>query len=248
MKALIALLLVLTPHLEAATLWAVIVSDTFCQGLHDSVCKDRDAIHALLMKAAKSTNMKYHETLLVGLDSHPDIVYHAAKKIAPGPDDAIFFHYSGHGFRVEKKQTPWPYLYFTVYDLALDFEKIIDLYKEKNARLTICIADCCNNIIPEREYLVTSRARGPDLAAGFKKLFRDAKGSVFLTSSKPGQVSWGSSRGGFFTQKYVAVLTKALMNPKKADWASIITEASTGIVITKNGESFPQNPYFVIKN
>ena len=170
-----------------------------------------------------------------GSNTSPENCKAVIKNLQCSSNDIVIFYYIGHGGRSLADNAKYPQMMLAQkYD-----EKCIPLtwvheeLKRKNARLTMTIGMCCNNFI---EYL------GPKDAIAFssnrqevnynptqeikniQKLFLGYTGNIILSSSSPGQNSWGyyvSSLGkhiDLFTYTFINEFHNYCIDSESPNW------------------------------
>lgn len=111
-----------------------------------------------------------------------------------GRGDIVVFYYSGHGYN--DGTNVWPML--NLKDEDLPEIEVLKLLKKVNApaKLTLCMADCCNKVYSGGSVNV---AYGMDEPA-VRKLFTgfNGKKTIIASSSKQGQYSWSNSVYGAY--------------------------------------------------
>ncbi len=164
-------------------------------------------------------------------------------------DDIVFFFFSGHGYRTENKEDFFPYLYITDLKKGADFSHIITTLQNKNPRFLLALADCCNNIIPEKfapplmdRYKCFMSVQNSDIAEYYNTLFLQTKGSILLISASPGELSWASKTGGLFTKALFYSLHQESAYSEVPDWNIILDQACLRIVDRNIG----QNPFYLL--
>jgi hypothetical protein len=222
-----------------ATLHAVIVADTNDQSIGKSVDIDRKNLEELLPSIAKNTGLTLKAQSIYGHRLTRNTVATALNQLPVKPNDLVIFYYSGHGGRMSNKRTKWPSM--VIEKSLLDFDKIIAALKRKNPRFFIAIADSCNNVLdkysPTRDYFL-----GRPKQESYRQLFLNYRGNIVVSSSKPGQYSWGTSQyGGLFTRTFLGSLKRELAssNPK---WQNIMQRAEKPIKVRQ----YVQEPQYEI--
>ena len=179
-----------------------------------------------------------NETLSPSLKFNKAALRSVLKKLKVGNDDVIWFHYAGHGFRWSDQKAKWPALDLggwassdadgaalkKVAEKSIQLQEVMKILEKKGARLTLSMSDSCNEDA-ELKMPSAHKARGKDkLTKGFIRLFRQAKGYIRASSTKPGELAWGDSDiGGVFSYKLItALMAEAKNKGDKADWKSLL--------------------------
>ena len=221
----------------AANLHAILIIDTDDKNIGAMVARDMNIIGKEITEIAKATGLTLKDKVYAGRDFTLDNMKSAINDVQAGPNDVVFFYYSGHGFRTKDKKNRWPYPYFHS-NRTVDFGWIADSLRAKGARLTISLIDACNNVvnIQVRE----DQKSGFKSADGYKELFLNAKGYVTGASSIPGETSTATGSGSLFTLAWL----KALRNEtsqSKPNWDSLMRNAA-GKRLTAGSSS--QQPFY----
>ena len=156
----------------------------------------------------------------------------AISKLRCEPNDVIFFYYSGHGAHAQADNgwLPQMCLKYESYDQEnfVPVEWVVEKLSRKGARLTVVLTDCCND---NKDWvtakgLVDSEGENVKIdcinVENLRKLFYKSKGSVVATSSKRGQRSWGSDKGGTFSISFWDEMYRIEQGQGGADWKSLM--------------------------
>lgn len=109
-------------------------------------------------------------------------------------EDWVIFHFSGHGLIMNGKAGICPYDFHKTSNTFITDEEIISLLSTSPAKYKICFIESCNNGIEDAN-ISTEIIRQIE---EHRAMIDD--GIIYITSSKPGQKSWGNMHmGGFFT-------------------------------------------------
>jgi hypothetical protein len=235
---------------EATNLHAIILCDTTADNIGFSVEADLKRVRLEIQKIGNFTDMQIKESIFIGHNIDNDLLQ-KLKGLEIEPDDVAIFFFSGHGFRTDSKQDNiWPNLYLSPINRGLDFNLIITTLEEKKPRLIIAIADCCNNVIPEKNapsLLEKGRKHSKmnvlALKNNYKTLFLDQSGKIIASGCIPGEFSWGTKLGGLYTVAFFDTLNSEIINPKKPDWHTILDKTSQTVIDRKIG----QTPQYELK-
>lgn len=155
-----------------------------------------------------------------------------------GPNDIVFFYYSGHGGRFENEGNDYPEMILKVpygpaskadlYSLKDAYDKIMS----KHPRLTIVMGDLCNSTF-KGAYKDSELGRGASIKSSsttdvYKNLFLNVKGGLIVASSKPGHTSGcalfpdGSDAGGCFTTSFLKALGEYVSSGSEVNWEQLL--------------------------
>lgn len=230
---------------SAQTLHAILIADTNDASIGVSVKKDFEGLKRLVTAVSGYTGMQLSLQALEGAQVTLANVRQAVTNVKSGPDDAILFYYSGHGFRTWNKTSRFPYLYIS--QQGQDFTEIVAELRKKAPRLLIAVTDSCNNVmdLPVAQAMMM-RSAPPDYKKTYSRLWRDAAGEVVIASSSEGEYAWGDDdAGGFFTKRFLAShetqvnITSPTTTP---GWEQIINTAKTPITTNYGGTAYKQTP------
>jgi hypothetical protein len=231
--------------LAASTLHAFLVVDTSDWALHESFVSDLQQMTHQVQTIVDATGMELNFIKLEDQDVTRENVLQSIANTSVEPDDMVLLYFSSHGFRTEKKDDQWPFLYFNPQSEGLDFSLAIKLIQEKKPRFLLALADCCNSFIDDYTYnyyikdelAFISRDKKKN---NYKKLFVDSRGSIIISSSSPGQYSIGYPDGGLYTQCFLINLQKMVNDSTaKVEWKTLLDSISSDVV-KEEPEQVPQ--------
>lgn len=203
MKRLLFLFTVLfSTACNAAQIHMIYVGNFYDPSIGLGVKFDVLNMFTMIEKYEKAAELKVSHTGFFGSNATPEKVLNFIKNdFKCGPDDTIIFYFSGHGYQLSSKKdegNPWPNLYGSD-GTACDFQWVNTLLKEKNPRLLISIADCCNNILPDFGWFF-NWLNHPTVVRSFldeelvkekiQNLFFRTKGHIIASGSHSGEYSF----------------------------------------------------------
>lgn len=162
-------------------------------------------------------------------------VKHAISALRVGRDDIVVFYYSGHGYN--DNTNVWPTL--SLNDENFRAIDVLKLLKRVNtpAKLTLCIADCCNKVYSSDNVNVTYATN----ESAIRKLFTNFNGkkTVMASSSKQGQLSWSNSVYGAY---FGIAFRNAVSNTgyDEAEWDAVMENAKRLTMKYTKGQQEPQ--------
>lgn len=216
--------------LAASHIYAFIGADTK-SSVGPSCRQDRDRMADALETIADLTDFELKLTTYSGYKLSSKALSKWLKDIHPGRDDVVFFYYSGHGNRIKADNTRWPAMYFSYQKEHVALTKVIDALKHKNARLSIILCDCCNDLPKGRKLTPKYTVVLPNFdvvqkAQGLESLFVDIKGTIIASASSPGGLAWNTSKGGIFTNAFLYCLQHE-MQRSSPSWKRIFDQTYT---------------------
>ena len=216
---------------DAATLHSIIIGDTQDKAIGKSVKIDLPKMRESSKKISFYTELKLKETLLTGKDANVKNIMNTLESLAIEENDTVILYYSGHGYRTDNpKDNRWPNVSPPGWE-GVNLEFMTEILLNKNPRLILAIADCCNNIITEmyapetliRRDLVNEKT----LKTNYKKLFIETKAVILASGSSPSKFAYCDGKnGGHFTFYYLRFLNEELKKwEATADWNNIFSQA-----------------------
>lgn len=249
----------------APTMHLVMAAATLDDEIKESVSTDVDLVETNFRKFARSMNINFSDTVLEGDNFSKQNLLSVIRNLEVGPNDIVVFSYSGHGFRFQDDEDPYPVAKM-VYDAISsddDYINTTDIANEikgKNAKLSLVITDCCNtengayrSEVEAPEFF----ARGLDnfSVAKLKSLFLESAGFIRLTAAKPGQKAWGDRNGGYLTS-YLINTIKNQVTPLATDgpsWEQILATTMDNVrqkteMLASNNLNMGIDPQIVVRS
>ncbi len=224
----------------AATLHAIIVSDTNDESVGASVQIDQRRLQGLVKSISEYTKMALIPHYISGNQLNRANVERAINSVSDvSSDDVVFFFWSGHGFNDEKSNSKYPTVYLSDWQNTLGLESVANMLKQKKPRLLIVIGDTCNKPM--------GGSRGEEITRGekdenYKTLFLSYRGTILASSSIKGQYSYGNNQsGGLYTNAFLSSLSKELASSGTPSWKTLMDRANTPINV---GSGVIQQPQF----
>lgn len=211
--------------LPARTMHVIMAADT----IHEisSITKpDVSQMRVEFQTIARHTRLVLKEKVFMSSEFGKDNITSYLKALRIEPNDVVIFYFSGHGYHTHHKTSQWPWLSFELYKSGLDLKWIADIIRKKNPRFSLVMADCCNNFA-EQGYMAETKniciklTMSSPVYQGYHHLFLNAKGHITICSSAIGQFSYGSQRGGLYTQCFLASLNQEI-SQETPSWAALL--------------------------
>ena len=256
---LISMAMLLASCIHAQTLHAIIFANTECpgnprnpkdRGIGHSVSGDYYRMKIEMTTIASFIGYKLKDYYCIGSQQQfcREKLDNVIDGLSCGPQDIVFFYYSGHGSRSVNEKTPFPQMNLIVDPYRNSLPEAVANYplynvmtriKAKSPRLTIVVGDMCNSIAE----WVTAKSLPNDKTATkveevpvkfYKDLFLKVKGSIIAASSKPGQTSAAYEEGGAFTLGLMQAMQAMIADGTEPTWNMLLensiqaTEQMTG--------------------
>lgn len=237
-----AVLFTAVSALSAQTLHFLVIADTGDRSIGESVAVDVSNMQKKAREISQATGMRLNLRTIVSPEFNSNSVLQSVQSLNPGPNDTVFFYYSGHGYRTRETRTKWPMIYTKQPQPGVEFQKVIDILDKKNPRLVVALGDLCNSYSDQSMGSSNSRAFAEIEVDNYKKLFLNFSGRVYATSSKPGQYSFALENGGAFTIQWLQALGNELRAPDP-NWKRLMA-VGTRSMRTGSSEQPTQDPIF----
>lgn len=163
-----------------------------------------------------------------GKHATKEAIYNEFVNLTIGPDDVIWYYYSGHGINYNE----WP----QSDQGAVPLTWVNSLLRASNARLTITMYDCCNYSDPVRYYAKDNRYT--TLRINYLPfLLLYSKGNIMASSSSSGEFSFGASEvGGIFTCSFRDAFKH------KPTWEEVFSSTKEITITTAQAKGRVQHP------
>ncbi|MCB1325762.1 MAG: caspase family protein [Spirochaetales bacterium] len=213
--------------LQAQTLHAFMVGDTIDRNIGPSDRIDMNKMTQLVRTAAENSGMQLNLVSYMDRALPRQEIMTRIQNLRPGPDDTVFFYYTGHGYRTRNMTTGWPAMALDNYQ-GLDEMWVYNTLKAQRPRLLIVLMDACNGVASIPDTVLATRTLGN--ADNYRALFREARGGYIMSSSKPGEYSWAdNTNGSYWTNQFLRVFTAAVGSPQTPSWDNIVRQAAAVI-------------------
>ena len=228
---------------KGSNLYLIAIAATEDPNIGQTTLKDLENIQILFSDGASVLTFNFKYTEISGKNFTNQAVNDAIDKLKPRPQDIVMVYYSGHGFRYTNDVSPFPRMALVPSpDKNPDTENLSveDVYTrvlKKGARVTIVLADCCNENYGVAPPLGEVKPY-PEPLAGLPKLNIDNFRSLFLPKQRISLLACAADKtqlaagdanlGGFFTSYTVSELRKSLYGAQgdgESSWAMIINNS-----------------------
>ena len=229
---LIALICVLPLLSEAQTFHAIIFANKQEAGRENMRTNEFNNMSDFCRDIATALGYKFNLIRHSGEEFTETVLKREIDNLYVNDNDIVLFYYYGHG--VNYDQDEWPHMCLgyngpgrsnpnrSNYWVTDAFKRLVG--KSTNAKLTLCIASCCNMDSEgrrQRSYgnsqIIPSRAR--QLFLGF-----NGTKQILASSSKKGQYTWSISEGSIYTIHLRQVVRDALTGTSSTalNWNAIL--------------------------
>lgn len=246
-------LLSISNVLSAQKIHAIICGGTSITDIGEGCEASIDLIEDALKIIGEQSEMVLETHLIIDEDFNKKNIIEEINNLQPSSDDVIFFYSTSHGFNYNDNISRYTFIMahphqpegfneLDKYGLSLE-KDIFNVLKSKGARLTISMAEACNNILdfpsPNRYKAMT-----PIVARNIKALFKEYDGDIIACSSTLGQYSYTDlDNGGFFTNMFMEALNDVVTSTRKATWENLMQltiEKTQGFADARGKDQIPQ--------
>jgi len=230
---LISLMVVFS--LSANTIHTIIFADTNDQSIGQSVGVDARKFQNwanMIANALKADGYSQKVYVYSGnLCSKNNLLFVVNNLQCTG--DIVLFYYSGHGARSVNDASKFPRMCLgsNSTDQFLSVSQLNTLLQQKNPRLQIIIADCCNSYfdgsIPMGRMVAmgssTSRVSYP--TSKIRELFTKRRGNIISAGATKGEYGWSNNlTGGLFTNSFIESFDFSIERGEAASWNVIFKD------------------------
>lgn len=196
-----------------------------------SCLMDYSKMDTTFQEIATNIHFHYEPIVLMRGELNKRSLENKIDNLQVGSNDVLVFYYAGHGFAELNQKSPYPALYLKGEETAT-LDAIYVRLKKKKARLLLTFADCCNNIIVKFNGLPTVKPlveRTINVENDIlRKLFKESKGSIILSSARRNETAAGYTKtGGFYTCFWKESLLYAQAHNTHITWETLLTDAET---------------------
>ena len=220
-------------------MWAILVADTYDESIGEDDAYDNLALNKELKAIAQCLGIEISITNITANRAYNKRnLADAITNLRPAANDIVFFCFNGHGFRWDDQKDMYPNICMIApnadpYKNHVATTDIYNAIKNKGARLSVIITDCCNSKYGargprQRNNTLFSRSHSKVSKKRMGELFLDTKGVILATAAKPGEYAWSfEGTGSAFTHSFISQLRKevGMDRTENPSWQHIIDKA-----------------------
>ena len=237
------------PGQHPGALKLIIIANTNDVDIGATCQKDINRIKQKFSDIADFLNLQFTYREVSGSDFGKTMVMNTLNNFSSTMSDILVVVYTGHGFHYQNDEdNAYPQFDLTTtssQDLnnnTVSFAQVYNIIRNKNARLKILLADCCNSYIRlSKNYgasnPVTMRSRVQWDKTNCESLFINTSGMVVAAAAKNGEVArCNNEMGGYFLFNFIESLDNALsVFEKGRSWREIINDTRREVLkLTEN--------------
>ncbi len=255
--ALLVLGLSLSASVSAQSLHFIGFANTLDQNIGKCCQADIDHMSSTASYLADSFGYDLKEYRNTGEDCSKERLMELLSTLPCTPEDIVIFFYSGHGVHAEADagNLPQMCLKYGGYQEKnfVPVRVVKEVLSQRGARLNLIVTDCCNNISSRvsakglfADKANTSLTLGNDEVKNLRKLFFDKKGTVVMTSSKKGQVSYcaDAENGSHFTIAFNEAIDRVKDGLVAADWNQLSNDVKKETLSRTQKEQEPYSEFY----
>jgi hypothetical protein len=221
----------------SSTLHLVLIANTNDPTIGMGCASDEANLKNEFRQVADALGISFRQYIIDGSSFSKENVVSTLNSLYPGANDVVLFVYRGHGFRWKDQANDWPRMDLRPSSYAditenssMNLSEVYSALKNKGARLSIILADCCNNEInaspvTNSNYLTFQFDNNSDVSK-LKKLFMGSNGILLSSAAQKGEVSWTTSQGGLYSMSFLQALREGIsyLSNDPCSWNNIITK------------------------
>ncbi len=210
---------------NSQTFHAIIFANTNDGKIGASVKKNYYKMEIEFANIAAANGMELKSYYYKGYDYSKDqLMFILNDDLNCSSNDIVFFYHTGHGGRAANDKTKWPQLALgDTNDDFVSLNRVLSIVRNKNPQLAVVMSQSCNSIVQglsAKEGISTTNSQiEAGKSSNYKKLFRNLRGTIIVSSSSPGEYSWSNSEtGSFFTNAFLTELGKIVGGNGEVNW------------------------------
>ncbi|MBN8641240.1 MAG: caspase family protein [Flavobacteriales bacterium] len=247
---------------ESITMHLIILANTDISDIGSGCRVDLQHLITEFEEIANTLNISFAPYEISSTDFNKTELVNTLDDLIVNSNDIVFFVYRGHGFRWSNQESNYPSLALTrSHTVPLSsnntilLEEVYDSIVSKGGRLNIVLGDCCNSSIGISQSTADNYLyMQSNASAKYNKLydlFINRQGSLLVSASDVGEVSWTNSHyGGFFTSSFLQALSEEIsyMKETESSWINIINNTKSFALNKASGCSVCKPQHAIAKN
>lgn len=242
--------------LSAQTLHTLIFINEQEKGREADRQADMRKMKAFVGDVSKRLNYKNGLRTHSGSEFTVANVYSELSRLNVQYNDIVIFYYHGHGANMSGSGNnyKWPSMHITPDNDDHSSSTFLNLLQVKTelenrcrqAKLVLCIADCCNGYYYQPAPVVSMEVNGRDY---IKKLFTGFSGQKFImvSASKPGQLGYSASTGSVYGDCFRDAVNY-YCETNTPTWESVLYQAQADTKRCNANSGYTSEPQYEIYN
>ncbi|CDR32859.1 caspase family protein [Criblamydia sequanensis] len=215
--------------LQSQEFIAVLIGDTLDDSIGNSVQLDLKRMEKKVDALAKKLEITLKKTIIKDDAFQSDTLIEILSKVEVNEDDLVFIYYSGHGYRSDSTETPWPNIALKNEWRGISHHALTEVFLNKKPFFLLSIADACNNVIPDEWAPILLKTKALSSTKhekeNLKKLFLNQSLFIMASGSSPTYFSYCNDYvGGFFSSTLLKNIDLALSSNQEPDWYLILAK------------------------
>lgn len=213
---------------KAQTLHGFVIANTLDEKIGSGCMNDLEQMEVEMCAIANSINYEADVITIYDEDFSYWNVDKVLRELRCGPNDIVFFYYSGHGGRAVNDKTRYPQMCLGHRDNEMmALHKVDENIAAKKPKFWIVMADCCNSVTPgmsPKGFELAEETRiNANISQKYKDLFSNMTGSVIVCSSSEGETSTAYEYStSAFTKCFLKNLSTMVSGNEKANWNTLL--------------------------
>ena len=179
------------------------------------IVQDADNVKEVFMAQVPARNL--HIVEVSGEETTPDAILDAVNTLDVQPNDSLVFYFSGHAAYDDRRDVGHYFQLSTRRGRPAPLSRtaVLRAMTQKKGRLNVLLTDCCStfsNLPRSESFAVHAVIRPAEFSPLMRRLFLLPTGTVDLTSSQVGELSFvdstGKNRGSCFTWPLVELMAE----------------------------------------
>ena len=245
----------ITPAEKDIQMHLILVADTTDEKIGNSCAMDVKRVKEGFERIAGFIGAKVIVYSIMGSNYGLKTVNKQLDKLTPAGKDMVIFYYTGHGYRKEGNKSPYPNLDLRVKpddDYTKETLNMFDIYsrlKQKKAKVTIVLSDCCNSYVGDDNAIASAPIQRKSISMkmsmdNVRTLFLKDTVSILATAADISQkASSNNNFGGFFSYFFKTALElQCSQSIPHASWDNLL-EATKEQTYKKSRRTYCAKPY-----